>query len=82
LDKAGAYAVQHVGFHPPERVEGCFASVMGFPLCHLTRTLTCLGVTVPVNVPSVCLTHTGFACQVFGQILGHLPALRGAERVN
>lgn len=69
LDKAGAYAVQHASFHPAERVEGCFASVMGLPLCHLARTLARLGVTVPVNVPIVCRAHTGFACRVFGEIM-------------
>jgi len=69
LDKAGAYAVQHASFHPAERVEGCFASVMGLPLCYLARTLARLGVTVPVNVPIVCQAHTGFACRVFGEVL-------------
>lgn len=69
LDKAGAYAVQHASFHPAERVEGCFASVMGLPLCHLARTLARLGVTVPVNVPIVCQAHTGFVCRVFGEVL-------------
>lgn len=69
LDKAGAYAVQHASFHPAERVEGCFASVMGLPLCHLARTLARLGVTVPVNAPIVCQAHTGFVCRVFGEIM-------------
>jgi len=70
LDKAGAYAVQHAGFHPAGRVEGCFASVMGLPLCHLARTLARWGVIVPVDVPRVCQTHTGFACPIFGEFLG------------
>ena len=70
LDKAGAYAVQHAGFHPAERVEGCFASVMGLPLCHLARTLVRLDVTVPAYVPAACRAHTGFACPIFGEILG------------
>jgi MAF protein len=35
LDKAGAYAIQHSEFHPVERMDGCFASVMGLPLCHV-----------------------------------------------
>ena len=69
LDKAGAYAVQHASFHPAERVEGCFASVMGLPLCHLARMLARLSVTVPLNVPIVCQAHTGFACRVFGEIM-------------
>lgn len=70
LDKAGAYAVQHAGFHPADRVTACFANVIGLPLCHLTRTLAQLGVTVPADVPAACWVHTGFACQVFGEILG------------
>jgi predicted house-cleaning NTP pyrophosphatase (Maf/HAM1 superfamily) len=70
LDKAGAYAVQHAGFHPAERVEGCFASIMGLPLCHLARMLARLGVTVPVDVPAACQAHTGFACQISGEIRG------------
>ena len=39
LDKAGAYAIQHPGFHPVENMKGCYASVMGLPLCHLIRVL-------------------------------------------
>jgi hypothetical protein len=61
--------VQHAGFHPAARVEGCYAGVMGFPLCHLARTLNRFKVTMPVDVPAVCQAHTGFACQVFGEIL-------------
>jgi MAF protein len=30
LDKAGAYAIQHSGFHPVENMKGCYASVMGY----------------------------------------------------
>ncbi len=39
LDKAGAYAIQNAGFHPVESMQGCYASVMGLPLCHLVRSL-------------------------------------------
>jgi MAF protein len=35
LDKAGAYAIQHPEFHPVANMEGCFASVMGLPVCHV-----------------------------------------------
>ncbi len=37
LDKAGAYAVQHAGFHPVEKLAGCYANVMGLPVCHLAQ---------------------------------------------
>jgi septum formation protein len=39
LDKAASYAVQHLSFRPVERVEGCFANVMGLPLCQLYHAL-------------------------------------------
>ena len=31
LDKAGAYAIQHPGFHPVENLQGCYANVVGLP---------------------------------------------------
>ena len=39
MDKAGAYAIQSSTFNPAAGFNGCFASVMGMPLCHLERTL-------------------------------------------
>jgi len=35
LDKAGAYAIQHPDFHPVASLSGCYASVMGLPMCHV-----------------------------------------------
>ena len=35
LDKAGAYAIQHPQFQPVANFSGCYASVMGLPLCHV-----------------------------------------------
>ena len=51
MDKAGAYAIQHAGFHPVEKLEGCFANVMGLPLCHLTRSLINLELTPKTGCP-------------------------------
>ena len=59
LDKAGAYAIQHREFDPVARVEGCWLTVVGFPLCSLGRALARFGVVVPSNVPG--------ACRAFGQ---------------
>jgi MAF protein len=69
LDKAGAYAIQHAGFHPVENMQGCFANVMGLPLCHLTRTLRKLGIHPPQDVPQACQAHLDYACPVFEDIL-------------
>ncbi|MFQ6057512.1 MAG: Maf family protein [Anaerolineae bacterium] len=52
LDKAGAYAIQHAGFHPVARLRGCTANVMGLPLCRLDTMLRAFGVplgTTPVQ---------------------------------
>ena len=35
LDKAGAYAIQHRGFAPVDRIEGCWLTVMGLSLIHI-----------------------------------------------
>ena len=39
LDKAGAYAIQHPEFQPVAQMSGCFASVMGLPVCHVIRLM-------------------------------------------
>lgn len=69
LDKAGAYAIQHAGFHPVDQMRGCFANVMGLPLCHLARTLRAAGIEPPANVPATCQAHIGYSCPVFADIL-------------
>lgn len=69
LDKAGAYAIQHAGFHPVDQMHGCFANVMGLPLCHLTRTLHAAGIVPPADVPAACQSHIGYQCPVFADIL-------------
>ena len=69
MDKAGAYAIQHAGFHPVEKLAGCYANVMGLPLCHLTRTLIKIGVRPRANVPVECQHTLGYRCPVYAQIL-------------
>jgi len=69
FDKAGAYAIQHAEFHPVESLHGCYANVMGLPLCHLTRSLKRLGHAPPRNVPQACQEYTGYACPVYADIL-------------
>jgi MAF protein len=62
LDKAGAYAIQHQEFNPVAYIQGCYANVMGLPLCHLRRALSRLGLTFPVDVPHACQDFTGHRC--------------------
>jgi septum formation protein len=69
MDKAGAYAIQHPGFHPVSEVQGCFANVMGLPLCHLTRHLRAWEIDPPQDVPAACQAHIGHRCAVYQNIL-------------
>ncbi len=69
LDKAGAYAIQHDGFHPVAELRGCFANVMGLPLCHLARTLRAMQLEPVADVPTVCQSHLRYQCPVFADIL-------------
>lgn len=70
LDKAGAYGIQHPGFHPVEDLQGCYASVMGLPLCHLQVGLQPLGIMVPDGLPERCQAYLNYDCPVYGKILG------------
>jgi MAF protein len=69
MDKAGAYAIQHAEFHPVEKLQGCYANVMGLPLCHLTRSLAQLGLASKTDVPQTCQAALGYNCPVYSMIL-------------
>ena len=69
LDKAGAYAIQHPGFHPVENMKGCYASVMGLPLCHLMRVLQKMGAAVDTGIPAACQSLLQYQCPVSSAIL-------------
>ena len=70
-DKAGAYSIQDPGFRPVDEssLAGCYANVMGLPLCHVVRTLRRRGIEPAQSVPSACQAHTGYACPVYERIL-------------
>lgn len=70
LDKAGAYGIQHTGFHPVVDLQGCYASVMGLPLCHLLVGLRALDILVPGGLPQRCQEHINYSCPVYKTILG------------
>lgn len=69
LDKAGAYAIQHAGFHPVKNIQGCFANVMGLPLCHLARILGQLGIKPRQDIPLVCQSTLDYKCSLSPLIL-------------
>ncbi len=69
MDKAGAYGIQNPDFQPVAQMEGCYASVMGLPLCHLTVLLRQMGVPPRADVPRRCQATLQYACPVFRAIL-------------
>ena len=69
LDKAGAYAIQHPEFHPVARMDGCYASVMGLPLCHVVRMLRGLSVDVKDDLTDNCQKLLDIPCPVYEMIL-------------
>ena len=68
-DKAGAYAIQHADFNPVASMAGCYASVMGLPLCHVTRLLLQMDVSAQADVPANCQKFLNYSCPVFADIL-------------
>ena len=69
LDKAGAYGIQHSGFRPVASMDGCYASVMGLPLCHVTRLMRRMGVQPNADVPQNCQELLEYDCPVYNKYL-------------
>ncbi|MCJ7715362.1 MAG: Maf family protein, partial [Anaerolineales bacterium] len=69
LDKAGAYAIQNDSFSPVQKIEGCFANVMGMPLCHLSLLLRELNLEINSNIADLCQESIQYQCPVYSTIL-------------
>jgi len=69
LDKAGAYAIQHPEFHPVANMEGCFASVMGLPVCHVILLMRKMNLQPNTDFFASCETLLEYNCPVSNAIL-------------
>ena len=69
MDKAGAYAIQHPEFDPVASKQGCYAGVMGLPMCHVLRALQKFDISPAADVPAACQSVLNFHCQVASAIL-------------
>lgn len=80
FDKAGSYAIQHPGFRPVDQLSGCYANVVGLPLCHLERLLRQFGI-YPINdIPTACQASLQYTCTEFINIQNSpVPAARAAQ---
>lgn len=68
FDKAGGYAIQHPEFKPVEGLTGCYANVVGLPLCHLRRTLRKFDLPSQNDLPAACQSRLNYQCIVFDLI--------------
>ncbi len=62
MDKAGAYAIQNRAFHPVESIHGCYAGVVGLPLCHVCAMLRAVGCDSFPPVRPACMGGTNRNC--------------------
>jgi septum formation protein len=69
MDKAGAYGIQNPDFQPVARMDGCYASVMGLPICSLTALLRQVGVTPRDDVAGNCQSTLQYQCPVSRTLL-------------
>lgn len=69
LDKAGAYGIQHPKFKPVAQIEGCFASVMGLPVCHVIRLMRQMDFQPNSEFFVPCETLLEYQCPVSNAIL-------------
>ena len=61
LDKAGGYGIQRGTAHLIRGFTGCYTSVVGFPVCQVSRLLLGAGVSLPPD-PPYCRLPDGAPC--------------------
>jgi septum formation protein len=69
LDKAGSYAVQGKGGALVATVDGCYANVVGLPLCETAALLGRFGIAVAAAEP-VCRLPSGEPCPRLKTVVG------------
>ena len=52
-----------------ETLSGCYASVMGLPLCHLTRTLCQLDIAPRTDISAECQSRLNYTCPISAAVL-------------
>jgi len=72
FDKAGGYAIQNSEFAPVQNLQGCYANVMGLPLCHLSRLISTFDMHPPTDIAAACQMSLNYSCPIFLQVLGEL----------
>jgi len=80
LDRAGAYAIQGAGGALVESYDGCYANIVGLPLCHTFFALRKAGVAMPERPEPAFARAFGFTCPAWRIAYAQGRSLRdGAE---
>lgn len=80
LDRAGAYAIQGGGAALVAAYAGCYANIVGLPLCHTFFALRKAGVAMPERPEPAFARAYGFTCPAWRIAYAQGRALRdGAE---
>jgi septum formation protein len=74
LDKAGAYGIQHPQFQPVASLSGCYASVMGLPVCHVILLMRKMDIQPNTDFFLSCETLLEYQCPVSNAILNNVIA--------
>ena len=69
MDKAGAYGIQNSDFVAKRELTGCYASVMGFPICAVHSFLQAAGIPATSGIEDKCQTFIRYRCSVFPEFL-------------
>ena len=62
LDRAGAYAIQGGGARLVAGYDGCYANIVGLPLCHAFFALRKMGLAMPARPEQAFERAFGFTC--------------------
>ncbi len=62
LDKAGAYAIQHLAFSPVAAWTGCYTGIMGLPLALAREMLAVAGISAAEAMAPICAELSGQRC--------------------
>jgi len=62
LDRSGAYAIQGGGGALVAAYAGCYANIVGLPLCHTFFALRKVGIAMPERPEAAFARAFGFTC--------------------